>query len=167
MLKNARPLLGCWPSSAPAILPACFRYPLTRPGVCLAHRNMPGDRGALALFPLLDSGVARVIKGNRLLCVQQSVGHGDVTDVSGRADYRVGKPGMGINANVSVHVEVPVFTHRSLGLNEGEVLAGAEFFALGLVSLSMGSTEVCCSERSYQGSFAMQVGRIENKRGDF
>ena len=70
--------------------------------------DMPRDRAAPVFFPLLDTLIARVTEGGNLVTVQKRMSLGDVADIGGRGDHRVGQSRFGIDPDVRLHAKVPL-----------------------------------------------------------
>ena len=75
---------------------------------------MPCYWDFLALWPLLDSLVAGIAKGIGFLTMQERLGLGYVTHVGGSANYRMHQAGLGIDADVRLHAEMPLIAFLRL-----------------------------------------------------
>lgn len=65
------------------------------------HRDFPLNIAVPALFPLLDTLVARIAKGDFLFSMQQGIGLGDIIGVGRGGHQRVGDTGFGIDTNMN------------------------------------------------------------------
>lgn len=72
-----------------------------------AHRGMPFDIGADVFSPFAHALVAGVAEHDLLCAVQQRVRLRDVSGVAGRADDRVHQTRGHVDANMSLHAEIP------------------------------------------------------------